>query len=34
MKEPNGNELLSTLIKLLAEQNSIHIEFKLKGTQI
>ena len=30
---PNGTDLLATLIKLLAEQNSIHIEFTVKGTQ-
>ena len=32
MKEPTGKDLLTTLIKLLAEQNSIHIKFEVKGT--
>lgn len=33
MKEPNGNDLLATLIKLLADQEGVKIEFKLEGTE-
>lgn len=32
MKEPTGKDLLTTLIKLLAEQEAVHIEFKVKDT--
>ena len=30
MKEPNGQDLLATLVKLLAEQEKIHITYEIK----
>ena len=31
MKEPNGTDLLATLIALLADQEGVKIEFKIEG---
>ena len=33
MKEPKGVDLLSTLIKLLAEQEQVNITYELEGTK-
>lgn len=31
MKEPNGLDLLETLIELLADQEGVKIQYELKG---
>lgn len=33
MKEPNGFDLLATLIKLLADQEGVNIKFELTGSE-
>lgn len=33
MKTPNGTDLLTTLIKLYAEQEGVHITYEVKGTE-
>ena len=33
MKEPNGKDLLATLIKLLADQECVKIKYELEGAQ-
>ncbi len=33
MKEPNGFDLLATLINLLAEQEGVKIKFELTGSE-
>lgn len=31
MKQPNGKDLLATLIELLADQEGVKIEYELEG---
>jgi hypothetical protein len=33
MKEPNGKDLLATLITLLADQEGVKIEFEIEGIE-
>ncbi len=33
MNEPNGKDLLATLINLLADQEGVKIKFELKGEE-